>query len=77
MRAGLLDLVDPVAGHPVTDRAAMLPLPPIPPQLGWSNTIRLGTDYYVRSPQARCSSSASAASRQGESSSALADKIRQ
>jgi hypothetical protein len=30
------------------DRAAMLPLPPVPPQLGWSNTIRLGKDYYVR-----------------------------
>jgi hypothetical protein len=30
------------------DRAAMLPLPPVPPPVGWSNTIRLGKDYYVR-----------------------------
>jgi hypothetical protein len=30
------------------DRAAMLPLPPVPPQVGWSNRIRLGRDYYVR-----------------------------
>jgi hypothetical protein len=30
------------------DRAAMLPLPPVPPQLGWRNRIRLGKDYYVR-----------------------------
>ena len=30
------------------DRAAMLPLPPIPLHLGWRNTIRLGRDYYVR-----------------------------
>jgi transposase len=30
------------------DRAAMLPLPPVPPQLGWRNSIRLGKDYYVR-----------------------------
>ena len=26
----------------------MLPLPPIPLQLGWRNQIRLGRDYYVR-----------------------------
>jgi hypothetical protein len=31
-----------------TDRAAMLPLPPIPLQLGWRNRVRLGRDYYVR-----------------------------
>jgi transposase len=31
-----------------TDRAAMLPLPPIPLHLGWRNKIRLGRDYYVR-----------------------------
>jgi transposase len=31
-----------------TDRAAMLPLPPIPPQLGWRHRVRLGRDYYVR-----------------------------
>jgi hypothetical protein len=31
-----------------TDRAAMLPLPPVPLQLGWRNRVRLGRDYYVR-----------------------------
>ena len=31
-----------------TDRAAMLPLPPIPLHLGWRNRVRLGRDYYVR-----------------------------
>lgn len=36
-----IDLVD-------ADRAAMLPLPPVPPTLGWANQIRLGRDYYVR-----------------------------
>jgi transposase len=30
------------------DRAAMLPLPAIPPQLGWCHRVRLGRDYYVR-----------------------------
>ena len=30
------------------DRQAMLALPPVPPQVGWSNEIRLGRDYYVR-----------------------------
>jgi hypothetical protein len=30
------------------DRAAMLPLPPVPPVLGWVNRVRLGRDYYVR-----------------------------
>jgi hypothetical protein len=30
------------------DRAAMLPLPPVAPTVGWSNRIRLGRDYYVR-----------------------------
>ena len=30
------------------DRAAMLPLPPIPLHLGWRNRVRLGRDYYVR-----------------------------
>ena len=30
------------------DRAAMLPLPPVPIHLGWRNSIRLGRDYYVR-----------------------------
>lgn len=31
-----------------TDRAAMLPLPPIAPAVGWTNRVRLGRDYYVR-----------------------------
>ena len=30
------------------DRAAMLPLPPVPPMVGWVNRVRLGRDYYVR-----------------------------
>ena len=30
------------------DRAAMLPLPPVPPAVGWANRVRLGRDYYVR-----------------------------
>jgi hypothetical protein len=30
------------------DRAAMLPLPVIPPPLGWCHHVRLGRDYYVR-----------------------------
>lgn len=30
------------------DRAAMLPLPPVPVRLGWHNRVRLGRDYYVR-----------------------------
>jgi transposase len=30
------------------DRAAMLPLPAVPPPLGWYHQIRLGRDYYVR-----------------------------
>ena len=30
------------------DRAAMLPLPPVPPTVGWVNRVRLGRDYYVR-----------------------------
>ncbi|MEV8195363.1 MULTISPECIES: Mu transposase domain-containing protein [Rhodococcus] len=29
------------------DRAAMLPLPPVPLHLGWRNRIRLVRDYYV------------------------------
>ena len=32
----------------VADRAAMLPLPPVPPVVGWINRVRLGRDYYVR-----------------------------
>jgi len=31
-----------------SDREAMLPLPPVPPAVGWSQQIRLGRDYYVR-----------------------------
>ena len=30
------------------DRAAMLPLPPVRPPVGWHNQVRLGRDYYVR-----------------------------
>lgn len=30
------------------DKAAMLPLPPLAPVLGWVNRVRLGRDYYVR-----------------------------
>jgi hypothetical protein len=30
------------------DRAAMLPLPPVAPAVGWVNRVRLGRDYYVR-----------------------------
>jgi hypothetical protein len=41
IKAAPLDLID-------TDRAAMLPLPPVPLHLGWRNKIRLGRDYYVR-----------------------------
>ena len=32
------------------DRAAMLPLPAVPPPLGWCHQVRLGRDYYVREP---------------------------
>lgn len=41
IRAAPLDRLD-------ADRAAMLPLPPIPLHLGWRNKIRLSRDYYVR-----------------------------
>src|SRR4029450_3967067 len=41
LKARPIDLID-------ADRAAMLALPPVPLQLGWSNQIRLGRDYYVR-----------------------------
>jgi hypothetical protein len=30
------------------DRAAMLPLPPVPPQVGWHCWVRLPRDHYVR-----------------------------
>ena len=30
------------------DRAAMIPLPPVPPVAGWHRTVRLPRDYYVR-----------------------------
>jgi len=29
------------------DRASMLPLPPVPPMVGWRRQVRLGRDYYV------------------------------
>jgi transposase len=41
LRARPADLIE-------ADRAAMLPLPAIPPQLGWCHQVRLGRDYYVR-----------------------------
>lgn len=41
LRARPADLVD-------ADRAAMLPLPVVPPPVGWSHQVRLGRDYYVR-----------------------------
>ncbi|WP_211356095.1 hypothetical protein [Lapillicoccus jejuensis] len=43
-RARPVDLLD-------ADRAGMLPLPPIPPAVGWVNRVRLGRDYY-RGPSA-------------------------
>jgi transposase len=30
------------------DRAAMMTLPPVPPALGWANSLRLPRDHYVR-----------------------------
>jgi hypothetical protein len=41
IRARPVDLLD-------ADRAAMLPLPPVAPTVGWVNRVRLGRDYYVR-----------------------------
>lgn len=41
IKARPTDLID-------TDRAGMLPLPPVVLQLGWRNQLRLGRDYYVR-----------------------------
>jgi hypothetical protein len=41
LRARPADLIE-------ADRAAMLPLPATPPQLGWQHQVRLGRDYYVR-----------------------------
>jgi hypothetical protein len=41
IKARPVDLLD-------ADRAAMLPLPPVAPTVGWVNRIRLGRDYYVR-----------------------------
>nr|WP_221200112.1 IS21 family transposase [Nocardioides soli] len=45
-------IVRTIKAHPVdlleVDRAAMLPLPPVPPAVGWANRVRLGRDYYVR-----------------------------
>lgn len=41
IKARPVDLLD-------ADRAAMLPLPPVAPTVGWTNRVRLGRDYYVR-----------------------------
>ena len=41
IRARPADLIE-------ADRAAMLPLPPVPADLGWRHRVRLGRDYYVR-----------------------------
>jgi transposase len=41
LRARPADLIE-------ADQAAMLPLPAIPPPLGWHHRVRLGRDYYVR-----------------------------
>jgi len=41
IKARPVDLLD-------ADKAAMLPLPPVPPSVGWVNRVRLGRDYYVR-----------------------------
>jgi hypothetical protein len=41
IKARPFDLLD-------ADRAAMLPLPPVAPAIGWVNRVRLGRDYYVR-----------------------------
>lgn len=41
IKARPVDLLD-------VDRAAMLPLPPVAPTVGWANRVRLGRDYYVR-----------------------------
>ena len=30
------------------DRAAMLPLPPVPPVTGWAASVRLPRDHYIR-----------------------------
>ena len=41
IKARPVDLLD-------VDKTAMLPLPPVPPAVGWVNRVRLGRDYYVR-----------------------------
>ena len=41
IKARPIDLLD-------ADKAAMLPLPPVAPAVGWVNRVRLGRDYYVR-----------------------------
>ncbi len=41
IKARPVDLID-------SDRARMLPLPPVPLLLGWRERVRLGRDYYVR-----------------------------
>ena len=44
----LADFAGIAAGLFRRDRAAMLPLPPVAPTVGWVNRVRLGRDYYVR-----------------------------
>ena len=46
IKARPVDLLD-------ADRAAMLPLPPVAPAVGWVNRVRLGRDYYVRVDSSR------------------------
>jgi len=41
IKARPIDLID-------DHRANMLPLPPVPPAVGWREQVRLGRDYYVR-----------------------------
>jgi hypothetical protein len=41
IKARPIDLLD-------ADKAGMLPLPPVPPAVGWMNRVRLGRDYYLR-----------------------------
>ena len=51
-RANAREVRHAIKARPVdlieTDRAKMLPLPPLPLLLGWCERVRLGRDYYVR-----------------------------
>ena len=38
----------PPGDRVAADRAAMLPLPPVPPEVGWRKSLRLPRDHYVR-----------------------------